>query len=60
MKFKSYKEPKALIEARKLANSLTFGTDAWEEAMNNVRKLVQAETDADQALINYRCAFDRD
>lgn len=60
MKAKAYKEPKALTEARKLVNSLTFGTEAWEEAMSNVRKLVQAETDADQALINHRCVFDRD
>lgn len=60
MKTKSYKEPKSLLEARKLVNSLQFGTDAWEEAMANVRKLVQAETDADQALINHRCVFDRD
>lgn len=60
MKTKAYKEPKTLIEARKLVNSLTFGTDEWEEAMVNVRKLVQAETDADQALINHRCVFDRD
>jgi hypothetical protein len=60
MKTKSYKEPKALIEARALVNTLPFGTEAWEAAMANVRNLVQAETDADQALLNHRCKFDRD
>lgn len=60
MKTKAYKEPKALIEARNVVRSLEFGTEAWEEAMANVRKLVQAETDADQALLNHRCVFDRD
>lgn len=60
MKAKAYKEPKELTEARKLVNTLTFGTQAWEEAMNNVRKLVQAETDNDQALLNHRCVFNRD
>lgn len=60
MKTKSYKEPKALIVARALVNTLNFGTEAWEAAMANVRKLVQAETDADQAILNHRCVFDRD
>lgn len=60
MKTKAYKEPKELADARDVVRSLTFGTDEWEEAMANVRKLVQAETDADQALLNHRCVFDRD
>jgi hypothetical protein len=55
-----YKEPKALIEARKLVNSLNFGTDAWETAMQEVRRLAQIETDSDQALVNHKCVFDRD
>lgn len=59
-KAKAYKEPKSLIKARKLVNTLQFGTEAWEAAMVNVRRLLQAETDADQALINHRCVFDRD
>lgn len=55
-----YKEPNALIEARKLVNSLIFGTDAWENAMQEVRRLAQIETDADQAIVNHKCTFDRD
>ncbi len=60
MKAKAYKEPKALTEARIVVKRLEFGTDEWESAMEVVRNLVQAETDADQALINHRCVFDRD
>lgn len=60
MKASKHSEPKALVEARKLVNSLEFGTEAWEEAMQTVSMLVQAETDADQALINHRCVFNRD
>jgi len=59
-KTQAYKEPKALIEARNVVRSLEFGTDQWEAAMQIVRDLVQAETDADQALLNHRCVFDRD
>jgi len=60
MKAKAYKEHKALSEARELVNTLKFGTEAWEAAMSKVRNLVQAETDADQAILNHRCKFDRD
>ena len=60
MKTKAYKEPKELADARAAVRSLTFGTDEWESAMEIVRKLVQAETDADQALLNHRCVYDRD
>lgn len=55
-----YQEPKALADARDVVRSLTFGTDEWEAAMEIVRNLVQIETDCDQALLNYRCVFDRD
>ena len=59
-KTKAYQEPKALAEARIVVKLLQFGTDEWEAAMQIVRDLVQAETDADQALLNHRCVFDRD
>ena len=59
-KTQAYREPKALVEARNVVRSLEFGTDEWEAAMQIVRDLVQAETDADQALLNHRCVFDRD
>lgn len=60
MKTEAYKEPKRLVEARNVVRSFGFGTDEWEAAMQIVRDLVQVETDADQALINHRCVFDRD
>lgn len=59
-KTQAYKEPTVLVEARNVVRSLEFGTDEWEAAMQIVRDLVQAETDADQALLNHRCVFDRD
>lgn len=59
-KTQKYQEPKALADARDVVRSLTFGTHEWEAAMEVVRKLVQIETDCDQALINHRCIFDRD
>lgn len=59
-KTQAYKEPKTLVEARNVVRSLKFGTNEWEAAMQIVRGLVQVETDADQALLNHRCVFDRD
>ena len=50
---------KALKEAREAVNALTFGTAEWEAAMQVVRELVEKANDADNAILNHRCDFNR-
>lgn len=48
---------KALKAARAVVNAKTFGTPAWESAMQVVRDLVEKADAADNAILNHRCDF---
>lgn len=52
-------QDKALKQARAVVNTLKFGTQEWEEAMQVVRNLVEKQNAADQAIINHKCDFSR-